>query len=56
MHDEYDYEVAAAREWLGLRDKPMTFGDYVWMFVQLASVSAFVIGACLVAGVLIGDI
>ena len=57
MHNEYDDEIASAREWLGLDDdRPLTFGDYAWMAVQLISVSAFVVSMLFGAGLLIGDI
>ena len=56
MHDEYDYEIDCAREWLGLDDAPRTFGDYAWMTVKLLGVSAIVLGCMFGAGLLLGDI
>ena len=57
MRDEHDFEVSSARDWLGLEDeRPLTFGDYAWMAVQLAAVALFVVGGCVLAGIKTGVI
>lgn len=55
--NEYDYEVDAAREWLGIDDdRPLTFGDAAWMAVQLIGASAIVVGGGVLAGIACGVI
>jgi hypothetical protein len=59
VHNEYDYEVDQAREWLGLdedADRALTFGDYAWMLVQFTSVSTFVLGLPYALGIIFGVI
>lgn len=45
LENEYDHEITAAREWLGLDDEaPVTLGEYAWMLVQFLTVSITVAG------------